>query len=192
MIGDILQPTHLLFILIVALVVLGPKRLPEVARTLGNGLRDFRSAINGEGGHDEDDRYEIPEAHTREDLAHEDVGRVYEPEPTPEPDPAHAPAPPAQAPAPPVQAPASPAQATAPAAPTPAPQAPAPQAPASQATAPGAHPPEPAHHPEPAATGEPQAAAAPGPPPGPTPTSQHEANGVESVPDRPQHADKPA
>jgi TatA/E family protein of Tat protein translocase len=180
MIGDILQPTHLLFILIVALVVLGPKRLPEVARTLGNGLRDFRSAINGEGGHDDDDRYEIPEAHTREDLAHEDVGRVYEPEPTPEPDPAHTPAPPVQAPAP-------PAQATAPAPPTPAPQPPAPQAPA-----PGAHPPEPAHHPEPAATGELQAAAAPGPPPEPTPTSQHEANGAESAPDRPQHADKPA
>jgi TatA/E family protein of Tat protein translocase len=45
---DILQPTHLLFILVVALLVLGPKRLPEVARTLGNGLRDFRSAISGE------------------------------------------------------------------------------------------------------------------------------------------------
>lgn len=48
MVGDILQPTHLLFILVVALLVLGPKRLPEVGRTLGNGLRDFRSAINGE------------------------------------------------------------------------------------------------------------------------------------------------
>ena len=56
MVGDILQPTHLLFILIVALVVLGPKRLPEVARTLGNGLRDFRSAISGESPHDDDDR----------------------------------------------------------------------------------------------------------------------------------------
>jgi TatA/E family protein of Tat protein translocase len=47
-VGDILQPTHLLFILIVALLVLGPKRLPELARTLGSGLRDFRAAINGE------------------------------------------------------------------------------------------------------------------------------------------------
>jgi TatA/E family protein of Tat protein translocase len=47
-IGDILQPTHLLFILVVALLVLGPKRLPELARTLGSGLRDFRAAINGE------------------------------------------------------------------------------------------------------------------------------------------------
>ena len=48
MVGDILQPTHLLFVLVVALLVLGPKRLPEVGRTLGNGIRDFRSAINGE------------------------------------------------------------------------------------------------------------------------------------------------
>jgi sec-independent protein translocase protein TatA len=48
MVGDILQPTHLIFILVVALLVLGPKRLPEVGRQLGNGLRDFRAAINGE------------------------------------------------------------------------------------------------------------------------------------------------
>jgi sec-independent protein translocase protein TatA len=48
MVGDILQPTHLLLILVVALLVLGPKRLPEVGRTLGSGLRDFRAAINGE------------------------------------------------------------------------------------------------------------------------------------------------
>ena len=48
MVGDILQPTHLLFILVVALLVLGPKRLPEVGRSLGSGLRDFRGAISGE------------------------------------------------------------------------------------------------------------------------------------------------
>jgi sec-independent protein translocase protein TatA len=48
MVGDILQPTHLLFILVVALLVLGPKRLPEVGRSLGSGLRDFRGAMSGE------------------------------------------------------------------------------------------------------------------------------------------------
>lgn len=48
MIGDILQPTHLLLILIVALVVLGPKRLPEVGRAVGRSIHDFRGAINGE------------------------------------------------------------------------------------------------------------------------------------------------
>jgi sec-independent protein translocase protein TatA len=45
------NPIHLLFIALVALLVLGPKRLPEVARTLGNGLREFRNAISGEGAH---------------------------------------------------------------------------------------------------------------------------------------------
>jgi sec-independent protein translocase protein TatA len=52
-IGDILQPTHLLFILVIALIVLGPKRLPEVGRSLGKGLRDFRTAMSGEGEHAE-------------------------------------------------------------------------------------------------------------------------------------------
>jgi sec-independent protein translocase protein TatA len=47
-IGDILQPTHLLFVLVVALLVLGPKRLPEVGRSLGRGIRDFRNAMSGE------------------------------------------------------------------------------------------------------------------------------------------------
>ena len=47
MFGDIIQPTHLLLILVVALIVLGPKRLPEVGRSLGRGLRDFRQGIAG-------------------------------------------------------------------------------------------------------------------------------------------------
>jgi sec-independent protein translocase protein TatA len=47
-VGDILQPTHLLFVLVVALLVLGPKRLPEVGRSLGRTMRDFRSALSGE------------------------------------------------------------------------------------------------------------------------------------------------
>ena len=40
------SPVHLLFIGIVALVVLGPKRLPELARRLGDGVREFREAID--------------------------------------------------------------------------------------------------------------------------------------------------
>jgi sec-independent protein translocase protein TatB len=37
-------PTELLVILVVALLVLGPKRLPEIARALGKGLAEFRRA----------------------------------------------------------------------------------------------------------------------------------------------------
>lgn len=54
-VDNILQPTHLLLVLVVALLVLGPKRLPEAGRALGNGIRDFRSAMSGENRepHDE-------------------------------------------------------------------------------------------------------------------------------------------
>ena len=38
---------HLLVILVIALIVLGPKRLPEVGRGLGTAMRDFRQAIAG-------------------------------------------------------------------------------------------------------------------------------------------------
>ncbi len=43
------NPVHILFIAVVALVVLGPKRLPEMARALGKGMREFRQAMSGEG-----------------------------------------------------------------------------------------------------------------------------------------------
>jgi TatA/E family protein of Tat protein translocase len=42
------NPVHLLFIAAVALIVLGPKRLPELARSLGKGIREFRESI-GDG-----------------------------------------------------------------------------------------------------------------------------------------------
>jgi len=40
------NPIHLLFIAVVALVVLGPRRLPDLARALGKGLREFREALS--------------------------------------------------------------------------------------------------------------------------------------------------
>lgn len=39
------NPVHLLFIAAVALVALGPKRLPGLARALGQGIREFRTAL---------------------------------------------------------------------------------------------------------------------------------------------------
>jgi TatA/E family protein of Tat protein translocase len=40
------NPIHILFLGVVALVVLGPKRLPELAKALGNGIREFRESVN--------------------------------------------------------------------------------------------------------------------------------------------------
>lgn len=39
------NPVHLLFIAAVALIVLGPKRLPDLAKALGHGIREFREAM---------------------------------------------------------------------------------------------------------------------------------------------------
>ena len=42
----ITNPLHILFIAAVALIVLGPKRLPDLAKSLGNGMREFREALS--------------------------------------------------------------------------------------------------------------------------------------------------
>jgi sec-independent protein translocase protein TatA len=47
MVGNILSPAHLLLVLAVALLVLGPKRLPEVGRGLGSAIRDFKRSLSG-------------------------------------------------------------------------------------------------------------------------------------------------
>lgn len=57
-------PLEILVVLIIALIVLGPQRLPSAARTVGRGVREFREAISGTLGgddDDEDDRVEIEE-----------------------------------------------------------------------------------------------------------------------------------
>jgi sec-independent protein translocase protein TatA len=56
MFTGILQPTHMIILLVVALLVLGPKRLPEAGRALGQGLKEFRSSITGSHGDDPPDR----------------------------------------------------------------------------------------------------------------------------------------
>jgi sec-independent protein translocase protein TatA len=44
---SILQPSHLIIVLVIALLVLGPKRLPDAGRALGQGLKEFRSSVSG-------------------------------------------------------------------------------------------------------------------------------------------------
>ena len=49
----LINPVHIAFVVAIALLVLGPKRLPEAARTLGNGMREFRETLNGGTRHDQ-------------------------------------------------------------------------------------------------------------------------------------------
>jgi sec-independent protein translocase protein TatA len=57
MLTNILQPTHLIIVLAVALVILGPKRLPEAGRALGHGLKEFKGSISPT--HDDDPQDQI-------------------------------------------------------------------------------------------------------------------------------------
>ena len=41
-------PMELIIVLVIALVVLGPKKLPEVGRSVGKGMREFKDSISGE------------------------------------------------------------------------------------------------------------------------------------------------
>jgi sec-independent protein translocase protein TatA len=60
MLTNILQPTHLIVLLAVALLILGPKRLPEAGRALGQGLKEFKGSITG--AHDDDPQGQLEAA----------------------------------------------------------------------------------------------------------------------------------
>ena len=48
-------PLELVVILAIALIVLGPKKLPEVGRSIGKGMREFKESLNGESDRDDED-----------------------------------------------------------------------------------------------------------------------------------------
>ena len=48
MFEGLFQPMHLLAILGIALLVFGPKKLPDLGKGFGQGIRSIKSAINGE------------------------------------------------------------------------------------------------------------------------------------------------
>jgi sec-independent protein translocase protein TatA len=47
---------ELAIVLIIALIVLGPKKLPEVGRSLGKGMREFKDSVSGLTGGDDDEK----------------------------------------------------------------------------------------------------------------------------------------
>jgi sec-independent protein translocase protein TatA len=53
---------ELAIVLILALIVIGPKKLPDAARALGRGMREFRSSIAGatSSRHDDDEDFDAP------------------------------------------------------------------------------------------------------------------------------------
>jgi sec-independent protein translocase protein TatA len=49
-------PLEMLVILVIALIVLGPKRLPEAARSVGRGMRELKDSLSGVNDDDDEER----------------------------------------------------------------------------------------------------------------------------------------
>ncbi len=62
--GELFTPTHLLIVLAVALLLFGPRKLPELGKGLGEGLRGFKDAIKGGGDKPADTAAKSTDAHT--------------------------------------------------------------------------------------------------------------------------------
>jgi sec-independent protein translocase protein TatA len=48
-------PTELIIVLVIVLLIFGPKRLPGLGKQLGGGMREFKDSLTGKGGRDDDD-----------------------------------------------------------------------------------------------------------------------------------------
>jgi sec-independent protein translocase protein TatA len=63
-------PMEIALVLIVALIILGPKKLPDMGRSMGKGMREFKAAISGD---DKDDVAGRLQAHTADEPAQKPV-----------------------------------------------------------------------------------------------------------------------
>ena len=98
------NPLHIAFLVVILLLVFGAKRLPEIGRSLGSGMREFKDSVTG-----------TPEkpsltASAEQQPAAQAAPAAQAPQPAQAPPPAAAPAPGASAPPPPAPAPAEPQQ----------------------------------------------------------------------------------
>jgi len=76
-------PLELVIVLLIVLVIFGPKRLPGLGRQLGSGMREFKDAITGK---DKDDDDEHPAAPVRAALSEGPAQAQPDPHATPAPD----------------------------------------------------------------------------------------------------------
>jgi sec-independent protein translocase protein TatA len=54
-------PLEIVLVLVIALIVLGPKRLPEAGRSIGHGLREFKDSLSGAPKDDEPELTQVRE-----------------------------------------------------------------------------------------------------------------------------------
>ena len=63
--GGLFQPMHLIIILIIALVIFGPGRLPELGSAIGKGIKGFKKAL----AEDDKEVIEVKKENTAQDEA---------------------------------------------------------------------------------------------------------------------------
>ncbi len=63
---------EIIIVLVIALVIFGPKRLPELGRSLGSGMRGFKDSVSGKG---DDDQHEQLEADSQPEDAKREPAR---------------------------------------------------------------------------------------------------------------------
>ncbi len=75
-------PLELVIVLVIVLIVFGPKRLPSLGRQLGAGMREFKDSVTGKSRDDDDDdvQGQISRATARNESV-ADEGRAGEPQP---------------------------------------------------------------------------------------------------------------
>ena len=73
--GNIGLP-EIAIVLVIALLVFGPKRLPELGQSLGRGIREFKGSISGENDKDDDDEEQdapsLPQSESESAKVHGD------------------------------------------------------------------------------------------------------------------------
>jgi sec-independent protein translocase protein TatA len=57
-----ISPIQIVIVLAIALLIFGPKRLPEMGRQLGKGMREFKESVSGKDDDPVDDMAELPPA----------------------------------------------------------------------------------------------------------------------------------
>jgi sec-independent protein translocase protein TatA len=67
--GYFQTPWHIVLLLLIALLLFGGKRLPEIGKSLGHGMREFKDAVTGNSSDDDVVQPELPPAEPTETTA---------------------------------------------------------------------------------------------------------------------------
>jgi sec-independent protein translocase protein TatA len=59
---------ELLIVLLIVLLIFGPKKLPQLGRSLGGGMREFKDSVTGKNKHDDDDEPDVIEGPDRSNV----------------------------------------------------------------------------------------------------------------------------